>query len=69
VALRIEVDPEKCMGGGNCEFWAPNTFELGDDNVSHVVDPQGDPEDKIILAAQGCPTQAIAVWRDDERIA
>ena len=57
------------MGGGNCEFWAPKTFELGDDNISHVVDPEGDPEDKIVLAAQGCPTQAISVWRDDERIA
>ena len=69
MALRIEVDAEKCMGGGNCEFWAPNTFELGDDGISHVKDPEGDPEDKILLAAQGCPTQAIAVWRDDERLA
>ena len=69
MALRIEVDAEKCMGGGNCEFWAANTFELGDDGISHVKDPEGDPEDKILLAAQGCPTQAIAVWRDDERLA
>ena len=57
------------MGGGNCEFWAPKVFELGDDGISHVVDPEGDPEDKVLLAAQGCPTQAIAVWRDDERLA
>ena len=33
------------------------------------VDPDGDPEEKIVLAAQGCPTQAIAVWRGEERIA
>jgi ferredoxin len=69
VGLRIEVDAEKCMGGGNCEFWAPNTFELRDDGISHVKDAEGDPQDKVVLAAQGCPTQAIAVWRDDERIA
>jgi len=41
---------------------------LGDDNVSHVVDPAGDSEEKVVLAAQGCPTQAIAVWRDEERV-
>lgn len=68
MALRIEVDAEKCMGGGNCEFWAPHTFELGDDGISHLADPEGDPEDKIVLAAQGCPTQAIAIWRGDDRV-
>ena len=68
MAFRIEVDAEKCMGGGNCEFWAPHTFELGDDSISHVVNPEGDPDAKIVLAAQGCPTQAIAVWRGDERV-
>jgi ferredoxin len=69
MTLRIEIDPEKCMGSGNCSFWAPATFDLGDDGVAYVVDAEGDPEDKVLLAAQGCPTQAISVWRDDDRIA
>jgi ferredoxin len=66
--LRIEIDAEKCMGSGNCSFWAASTFDLGDDGVAFVTDPEGDPEDKVILAGQGCPTQAIAIWRGDERI-
>ena len=66
--LRIEIDAEKCMGSGNCSFWAPATFDLNDDGVAFVQNPDGDPEDKIVLAGQGCPTQAIAIWRDDERI-
>jgi len=66
--LRIEIDATKCMGSGNCSFWAPGTFDLNDDGVAFVTDAAGDPDDKIILAGQGCPTQAIAVWRDDERI-
>jgi ferredoxin len=69
VSLRIEVDREKCMGQGTCEFYAPATFALDDEGISSVVDPDGDPEDKIVLAAQGCPTQAIAVFRGHERIA
>jgi len=66
--LRIEIDPEKCMGSGNCSFWAPATFDLGADGIAYVLDPEGDDDDKILLAAQGCPTQAIAIWRDDQRI-
>jgi ferredoxin len=65
---RIEIDANKCMGSGNCSFWAPGTFDLGDDGVAFVKDEAGDDEEKIVLAAQGCPTQAIAVWRGEERI-
>ena len=41
------------MGSGNCAFWAPGTFDIGDDNVAFVIDPDGDPEDKVRNAADG----------------
>jgi ferredoxin len=63
MALDISVDRERCMGSGNCAFYAPNTFDVGDDMVAHVVDPSGDDEDKVRLAADGCPTQAIRLVR------
>jgi ferredoxin len=66
MGLRVEVDGSKCMGSGNCVFSAPQTFALGDDDIAHVLDPDGDPEDTVRAAAQRCPTQAITVWRDDE---
>jgi len=68
VALEITVDREMCMGSGNCSFWAPGVFDLDGDGIAIVVDPAAQPEDKVILAAQGCPTQAIAVVRDGEKI-
>ncbi len=49
------------MGSGNCSFYAPATFDLGDDGTAIVIDPAGDPDDKIHTAAKGCPTQAIFV--------
>jgi ferredoxin len=57
------------MGSGNCSFWAPATFDLGDDGVAVVLGLAGasdpsDPEARIISAAKGCPTQAIDVTRD-----
>ena len=68
MALSIEINREVCMGSGNCSFWAPGVFDLDDDGIAYVVDVDGAPEDKIVLAAQGCPTQAIAIFRDGEKI-
>ena len=67
--VEVRIDRDACMGAGNCQFWAPNVFDLDDEGVAVVVDPAGDPEDKIVLAARGCPTQAITVLRDGEQIA
>lgn len=68
MALEISIDREVCMGSGNCSFWAPGVFDLDDDGVAVVVDLDAAPEDKVILAAQGCPTQAIRITRDGERL-
>lgn len=68
MALDITVDPELCMGSGNCSFWAPGVFELDDDGIAQVVDVNAQPADKVILAAQGCPTQAIAVVQDGTKV-
>ena len=58
--LSINVDREKCMGSGNCAFHAPSTFDLDDDMKAIVIDAAGDPEDKIRLAVDGCPTLALS---------
>ena len=68
VALDISIDRDACMGSGNCSFWAPGVFDLDDEGIAIVVDPAGQPDDKVILAAQGCPTQAISIRRDGEKI-
>ncbi len=68
MALEIKIDREACMGSGNCSFWAPGVFDLDDDGISVVVDVEAAPEDKIILAAQGCPTQAISVFKDGQKL-
>lgn len=67
--VEVAVDRTVCMGSGNCQFWAPSVFDLDDEGIAVVVDPAGDPEDKIVLAARGCPTQAITVTRGGDQIA
>jgi ferredoxin len=59
--LRIDIDRDKCVGSGNCVFWAPGTFDLDSEGLSVVVDPSGDAEDRVRVAADGCPSKAITV--------
>ena len=68
VALDIVIDREACMGSGTCSFWAAGVFDLDDEGVAVVIDATAAPEEKIILAAQGCPTQAIKLTRDGNPI-
>ncbi len=59
--VEVEIDREKCMGSGNCAYWAPAVFDLDDDGFAIVVgDPAAD-EERVRLAAQSCPTAAITV--------
>jgi ferredoxin len=59
--LRITVDPEHCVGNGMCLVAAPRVFEHNADRQSTVMNPTGDPEDRILHAAANCPTNAIRV--------
>jgi ferredoxin len=62
--LDIRIDVDRCMGSGNCLFWAPGTFDLSDDGYAVVIDPSGSDEERVRIAAEGCPTGAISLWRD-----
>ncbi len=61
MGIRIAIDRERCVGSGNCLYWAPGTFDLDDDGISVVVDPRGDDLERIRVAAEGCPTRAISL--------
>jgi ferredoxin len=69
MALDIKVNEETCIGCGECAEAAPNTFELNDDNVAVVKDPEGDDEATIVDAAKNCPVEAITVIKDGEQLA
>jgi ferredoxin len=56
------------MGSGNCTFTASGVFGLDADGIAIVLDPNAQPTDKVVLAARGCPTQAIAIHADGEQI-
>jgi ferredoxin len=68
MTLAITIDREKCMGSGNCSFWAGGVFDLDDEGIAVVIDATACPDEKVILAMQGCPTQAISLTRDGQPV-
>ena len=63
MGIEIDIDRDACMGSGNCVFTAPGVFELDDDSIARVVDPEASPDEAILTAARQCPTHAITVGR------
>ena len=58
---RISVDRERCIGSGMCIVFAPGTFAHDAEAKAIVVDPDGDPEEAVRNAVEGCPTGALAI--------
>lgn len=72
--FHIIIEPALCMAFGSCETLAPNVFEV---DKGKMINPKaklksetGDDFERILAAAQTCPTKAIII-RDrytDEQI-
>lgn len=52
------------MGSGNCVYWAPTVFDIGDDMVAVVVSDPDQQRERVELAAEHCPTHAITLHDD-----
>ena len=69
MAIEVSVDPELCIGSGDCTRVAPAAFRLEEDEGVSVAVADGVEAtalEVLIQAARGCPTQAIRVVRDGE---
>jgi len=65
VTVSVNVDPGRCIACCSCETIAPSVFRV-EKNVkvnpkSKVINEQGANSEKILDAAQTCPTKAISV--------
>jgi ferredoxin len=62
--IQVSVDRDRCVGSGNCEFWAPGLFQVGDDGYAAVVGDAAQHAEAAELATKNCPTDAIGLTRD-----
>ncbi|HWO40935.1 MAG TPA: ferredoxin [Candidatus Eisenbacteria bacterium] len=59
--MKVAVDRTKCEGYAKCVQAAPKVFKLDAQMIAEVIDPKGETDEKIMLAARICPTKAITV--------
>jgi ferredoxin len=59
---KIVIDRDECIGAASCIAVAPGTFQLDDENLAYLVDPDVYDDETLLLAAQSCPTNAISVY-------
>ena len=69
--LSVDVDESLCIGCCSCEIIAPDVFEINKQSMmnpkSSVINPRGAGINKIMNAAETCPTKAIRVENADTR--
>jgi ferredoxin len=53
------VDQNECTGCEACVITAPKVFRMMPNGLSEVYDAQGDREDRIQEAMDGCPVNCI----------
>jgi len=70
VGASVSIDPDLCIGSGDCGRLLPSAFELREDLGVSVPRPGAAEIDPALLlqAAIGCPTQAIRVVAADGTI-
>ena len=61
--MKVSVDPALCQGHARCWDICPEVFDLDDEGLAVVADPEVPPglEDKARQAARNCPERAITV--------
>ena len=60
--VRMAVDDERCIGGGQCEMLEPEVFLVDDDEaVSSVIGTGVLPRPRAELVVHRCPGAAIAI--------
>jgi ferredoxin len=63
--MKITVDRTKCEGYAKCIQATPKVFKLDKTMIAEVIDPNGDSDEKILLAANICPTKAISLEEEE----
>jgi ferredoxin len=62
--VKVTLDPGKCCGYGECTAIAPDLFQIGDDNRSHLLrEGELSGRDAALAreASYSCPFQAIEI--------
>jgi ferredoxin len=69
MSVEVTVQRARCIGSKVCLSAAPGVFHIDYDNTALVIDAEAASEQELIDAARTCPTRAISVTKDGQRLA
>jgi ferredoxin len=61
--MKVEVDWGLCESNGVCMGIIPEAFQLDDEDMLHILQPEVTPEteERVRDAVRQCPRQAISI--------
>jgi ferredoxin len=64
--MRVVVDYDMCESNAICMGWAPQVFEVRDDDSLYILDehPPEELREKVEMAVRMCPKQALSLAED-----
>ncbi len=67
MVIEVSVDPDLCIGSGDCVRILPTGFRIDDAaGVSRPLDRAGTADPEVLLeVARTCPTQSIRLVAED----
>ncbi len=63
--MKVTVDITKCDGNAKCVEVSPKVFKMNERLIAEVINPKGDTDERILLAAKVCPTKAIILEEEE----
>jgi ferredoxin len=61
-SYNIEVIRKRCTAVGTCMEEASRTFDMDDEAVAFVSNPNGNTDAEVLAAAKSCPVDAIFLY-------
>jgi ferredoxin len=70
MTIEVSVEPDLCIGSGDCVRIAPTGFRIDEvAGVSRPLEGAGELDPELLLrAARTCPTQSIRLVAADGRV-
>ena len=62
--MQIRILRHECCGSGDCVMLCPAVFALDERSKCTVIDAEADVAEKLLEAAEACPSQAIQLLDD-----
>jgi ferredoxin len=70
MTIEVTVDPDQCIGSGDCVRILPIAFQIDEARGVSLPQPGAGDADRelLLLAARTCPTQSIRLVAEDGEV-